>query len=76
MLASSSEHPPINVHLPGANSVMSDIPVELSTSPSSLVLDDEQLMVRPHLTAFQPFANLYPPQSEPFIILMTANQSP
>jgi len=43
MPASTCELPPINLRLPGANPVMSDIPVEFPTSPSSLDVDHEQL---------------------------------
>ena len=75
MPAYSSNFPPINVHLPGVNSVISDTPAESSTSPSSLVADDEPLTVRPHFIHFRPFAYLCPPESERFIILMTANRS-
>jgi len=43
MPASTCGPLPINLHLPGANTVMGDIPVELPTSPSSLDVDHEQL---------------------------------
>ena len=55
MLAPSSGLPPIAVHLPGANALMNDIPVESSTSPSSLAADEEQLTVRPLLAALARF---------------------
>jgi len=52
MPASTFRLPPINVHLPGASAVMSDIPVELPTSPSLLDVDHEQLTVWLHSIAF------------------------
>lgn len=55
MMAVSSKLPPVSVHLPGANAVMSDISLEPSTSPSSFVADDEQLTVR--TTPPSPFAD-------------------
>lgn len=76
MSASPCEFPPINVHFPGANSVISEIPVEWSTSPSSLIADEEQLTVRPHLTAFRLFAYLHPLESEPSTTLTKEKQSP
>jgi len=42
-MPSSCAIPPVNVHFPGSNTAISDIPVGSSTSPSSLVADDEQL---------------------------------
>ena len=59
MPASSFGFPPITVNLPGVNAVMSDIPVQLPASPSSLALDDEQLMVRPRFTIFSQLDNLF-----------------
>lgn len=50
MPASPCEIPPINVHLPGANAVISEIPVKLTASPSSLAVDDEQLTRTVHYT--------------------------
>ena len=47
MPAPTCGHPSINLQLPGANAVMSDIPVELPASPSSLDVDHERLTVRP-----------------------------
>ena len=61
MPASTFELSSINVHLPGANGVMNDITVGLSTSPSSLDVDHEQLTVPPRFTAFRPSANLSHP---------------
>jgi hypothetical protein len=78
MPGSTCELPPINLHLPGgADAVMGDIPIEFPASPSSLDVDHEQLTVWLRFaTAFSPLANLSPPESEPFIILTTANRSP
>lgn len=75
IMPSSCAIPPVNVHFPGSNTAISDIPVGSSTSPSSLVADDEQLTVRPLFAAPCPFAYLCPPKSEPFIILMTVDRS-
>lgn len=60
MPASSCEFSPIDVHLPSANSVISDTALESSTSPSSLAVDDEQLTVRPHFTLIRPLSYLFP----------------
>jgi len=76
MPGSTCEVPPINLHLPGADAVTSDIPIKLPTSPSSLDVDHEQLTVWPRFTAFSPFTNHSPPKSEPFITLTMANRSP
>jgi len=43
MPTSSLQLPPINLHFSGADTAMNDTPPELSTSPSSLAVDDEQL---------------------------------
>ena len=75
IMPSSCAIPPVNVHLPASNTVISDIPVGSSTSPSSLVADDEQLTVRPLTAAPCPFAYLCPLESEQFIILMTVDRS-
>ena len=75
MPASSCELPPISVNLPRTNAVMGDIPLESSTSPSSLAADDEQLTVRPCLATFHSLANIFSLQSKPFITLTTENPS-
>jgi hypothetical protein len=66
-------HPPINFQLPGANAVMSDIPVELPASPYSLDVDHEQLTVRPCFTAFCLSTDLSSLESDPFTMFMRAN---
>lgn len=76
MPASPHKIPPINVHLPGANAVISEIPVELTASPSSLSVDDEQLTVRSPSTNFHLSAHLCLLGSEPSIIPMRGNRSP
>ena len=76
MSTSSCATPSVNVHLPGANAAINDIPVGSSTSPSLLTLDDERLTVRPRFTALHPFAYPYPLESEPLVILMMADRSP
>ena len=73
MPGSTCGAPPINLHLPGADAVTSDIPIELPTSPSSLDVDHEQLTVWHRFTALSPLANHSPSESEPFIMLMTEN---
>jgi hypothetical protein len=65
--------PPIKLQLPGANAVMSDIPVEFPASPYSLDVDDEQLTVRLRFTAFCPSTNAFSLESGPFITPMKAN---
>lgn len=50
MFTSSSEFSPINVQLPGVNTAINHFPVESSTSPSSVVPDDDQLMRTIHYT--------------------------
>jgi len=50
MPAPTRELPAINLHLPDAKAVMSDIPVEWPTSPSSLDVDHEQLTRTVHFT--------------------------
>lgn len=76
MPALTHEFAPISVRLPGANAVMSDIPVGLFTSPPSLDVDHEQLTVRLHSSAFRPLANLSSLESESLITLMRASPSP
>ena len=75
MPTSACEFPPINLHLPGASAVTSDIPIGLPTSPSSLDVDHEQLTVWVSLHWLHSFANLYSPESELFITLTTENLS-
>ena len=75
MPSSSSEPPPINIYLSGTNAVIGGIPYELSSSPSSLAADDEQLTVRPHFTTFCLLANLFKLGSKPSATLMKANRS-
>ena len=58
MPASTHEIPAINLYIPGASAATSDIPVELSTSPSSLDVDHEQLTVCPPSAGFSPSADL------------------
>ena len=57
MPGSTREIPAINLYIPGASAVTSDIPVELPASPSSLDVDHEQLTVRPPFTSFSPSAD-------------------
>jgi len=76
MPGSTCEIPPINLHLPGADAVTDDIPIKFPASPSSLDVDHEPLTVRPRFAVFSPLVNHPPPESEPFIILTTANRLP
>lgn len=71
----TSEPPPINVHLLGANAATGDIPLKLSTSPSFVSTDDERLTVRPRLTPLLSLINHCSLQSKPFITRVTANPS-
>ena len=58
MSSPTCELPPVGLRLPSAKAVMGDIPVGLSTSPSSVDTNHEQLTVWPFSVTFRALTNL------------------